>query len=201
MYRIISAGLDAALAAILLIPVFLILNCIFFHSFRKSLLYYIFSVYLCGVYAVVGLPSLLDLTLDFNINLAPFLYMFSDLDQTILNVLLFIPLGFFLPVFWRCFRKFSRTLFFGFCFSLLIELLQIFTFRATDINDLMTNTLGTVLGWVLGVFLLKRFPSILPSSQTKSLDIIFAVSFLLMFFVFPFAYNAVFELVYPLFRP
>lgn len=201
MYRIIHAGLDAALAAILLIPIFLILNWSFFHSFRKSLLYYVFSVYLCGVYAVVGLPSLPDLTLDFNINLVPFLYMFSDLDQTLLNVLLFAPLGLFLPLFWRYFRKFSRTLLFGFCFSLLIELLQIFTFRATDINDLMTNTLGTLLGWILGALLLKLFPSILPSAQTKSLFVTFAVSFGLMFFIFPFAYNAVFELVYPLFRP
>lgn len=201
MYRIIHAGLDAALAAILLIPIFLILNWSFFHSFRKSLLYYIFSVYLCGVYAVVGLPSLPDLTLDFNINLVPFLYMFSDLDQTLLNVLLFAPLGLFLPLFWRYFRKLSRTLFFGFCFSLLIELLQIFTFRATDINDLMTNTLGTLLGWILGALLLKLVPSILPSAQTKSLFVTFAVSFGLMFFIFPFVNNAVFELVYPLLRP
>lgn len=201
MYRIIHAGLDAALAAVLLIPFFLILNWTFFHNFRKSFLYYIFSVYLCGVYAVVGLPRLPDLTIDLNINLVPFLYMFSDLEQSLLNVLLFIPLGLFLPLFWRYYRKFSRTLFFGFGLSLLIELLQIFSFRATDINDLMTNTLGTILGWVLGRLLLKLFPSILPSAQTKSLYVTFAVSFGLMFFIFPFVYNAVFELFYPLLRP
>lgn len=201
MYRIIFAGLDAVLAAVLLIPFFLILNWLLFHSFRKSLLYYILSVYLCGVYSVVGLPSLLHHTFDLNINLVPFLYMFSDLDQSLLNVLLFIPLGFFLPVLCRSFRKLSRTFCFGFCFSALIELLQIFTFRATDINDLMTNTLGTLLGWVLGRLILKLFPSILPSAQRKFLYISFAVTFALMFFLYPFLYDAVFELLYPLLRP
>ena len=35
----------------------------------------------------------------------------------------------------------------GLAVSLGIELLQIFTFRLTDIDDLITNTAGTVIGY------------------------------------------------------
>ena len=37
--------------------------------------------------------------------------------------------------------------FMGLAVSLGIELLQIFTFRLTDIDDLITNTVGTVIGY------------------------------------------------------
>src|SRR5699024_6959909 len=40
----------------------------------------------------------------------------------------------------------------GFSFSILIELSQLFNIRVTDIDDLILNTFGTVLG----VVLLKR---------------------------------------------
>ena len=91
--------------------------------------------------------------------------MFSDCKNSLLNVLLFVPLGFFLPLFWKKFSAFGYTLLFGFCTSLLIELLQIFTFRATDVNDLMTNTVGTVLGYLLARIVLKLFPGTEPSAD------------------------------------
>lgn len=37
----------------------------------------------------------------------------------------------------------------GFCFSLLIETDQLFNRRATDIDDLIMNTLGTALGFLI----------------------------------------------------
>lgn len=82
--------------------------------------------------------------------------MFSDFQNSFLNVLMFIPLGYLIPFCWPYFRKLHRTLILGFLTSLAIEVLQLFTFRASDINDLMTNTLGTLLGW-LGMRLFSRY--------------------------------------------
>lgn len=44
----------------------------------------------------------------------------------------------------------------GLLFSLLIEIGQIFTmYRQTDVNDLLMNTLGVMIGWVIGKYILK----------------------------------------------
>lgn len=182
--------LQTALSAVLILPIYLLLNHFYFHDLRRSALCYIFSVYLCGVYCAVGLPDVTYIRFELNLNLIPFHTMFSDLGQSLQNVLLFLPLGFFLPVLWRYFQKFRRTVLFGFCFSLAIELLQILTYRATDINDLMTNTAGATLGWCAGALLLKLFPSILPGKNTKQLICVYLVSFGAMFFFFPFVIGA-----------
>lgn len=145
MYRFFDMGLEAGVAAVILVPLFLVVNRIYFHDLGRTVGYLIFAIYLAGVDAVVGLPCITYIRLGFNYNFVPFLYMFSDCKNSLLNVLLFVPLGFFLPLFWKKFSAFGYTLLFGFCTSLLIELLQIFTFRATDVNDLITNTVGTVL--------------------------------------------------------
>lgn len=167
MYRFFDMGLEAGVAAVILVPLFLVVNRIYFHDLGRTVGYLIFAIYLAGVDAVVGLPCITYIRLDFNYNFVPFLHMFSDYRSSLLNVLLFVPLGFFLPLFWKKFSAFGYTLLFGFCTSLLIELLQIFTFRATDINDLMTNTVGTVLGYLLARVVLKLFPRTEPVGADK----------------------------------
>lgn len=195
MYRVFAMCLEAGIAAVILIPTFWMLNRYCFRDSRRSVWCLLMSLYLAAVDAVVGLPSLLYIRFDQNINLVPFAYMFSDYKNSLLNVLLFVPLGFFLPVLWRRFRSFLRTTLFGLCFSLSIELLQLLTFRATDINDLMTNTLGTVLGWCLGRLLLKLFPSIRPGWKTKEVAVVFGVTFAVMFLVQPFLAEMVWNLI------
>ena len=196
MRRILFMCLDAALAAVILIPLFLILNKRYFRNFTKTACYFIFAVYLSGVFAVVGLPTVNYIRFDPNYNFVPFAYMFSDYENSLLNVLLFMPLGFFLPVFWKHFKKFHRALFFGLCASLFIEVLQVFTFRATDVNDLMTNTLGTILGWTIARFCLRISPSISPSWKTKEVYIVCGLTFGTMFFLQPFLADLVFPFLF-----
>lgn len=186
MHRIISMCLDAAIASVVLAPIFLVLNRYYFHNTKRSFLYFLFSVYLCGVYAVVGLPDIQYIRFDPHYNIVPFAYMFSDFRNTYLNVLLFVPLGFSLPVLWKNFKAFHWTVLFGLTMSVLIESLQIFTFRATDINDLMTNTLGTVLGWIIGRGFLEVMTSIRPGWKTKEVYVISSIAFGVMFFFQPF---------------
>lgn len=187
--------LEAGIAAIILIPAFWLLNRYCFRNPRRASCYLIMSLYLAAVDAVVGLPSLLYIRLDQNINLVPFAYMFSDYRNSLLNVLLFVPLGFLLPVLWKRFRSFLWTGLFGLSFSLSIELLQLLTLRATDINDLMTNTTGTILGWLLGRLVLRLFPSIRPSWKTGELAIVFGVTLAVMFLAQPFLAEIIWNLI------
>lgn len=70
--------------------------------------------------------------------------------NVLLNIALFGPLGFFLPVLKKSFRKWYLTIPAGFCASLSIELLQFaFTRGVCDVDDLFCNTLGTVMGYFL----------------------------------------------------
>ena len=195
MYRVFAMCLEAGIAAVILMPLYWLLNRCCFRNSRRAACCLLMSLYLAAVDAVVGLPSLLYIRFDRNINLVPFAYMFSDYKNSLLNVLLFVPLGFFLPVLWRRFRSFLPTALFGLGFSLSIEVLQLFTFRATDINDLMTNTLGTVLGWCLGRLLLKLFPSIRPGWKTREVAVVFGVTFAVMFLVQPFLAEMVWNLI------
>ena len=65
--------------------------------------------------------------------------------RQLLNIALFVPLGFLLPLLSKPFRKWYAALGAGFGVSLLIELSQFFTGRGMcDVDDLFTNTLRCV---------------------------------------------------------
>lgn len=166
MHLPFSLILDTAVAAVALIFPFVLLDRRSIHAPLRSACYFLMAVYLSAMFALVGLPDIRYIRFHPNINLIPFRYFFTDRSSG-LNVLLFLPLGVLLPVLWQRFRSGWHTVLFGLSTSALIELLQIFTLRATDINDLITNTLGTFLGWALGRGLLLCFPQIRPCQQTK----------------------------------
>lgn len=67
------------------------------------------------------------------------------------NVLLFVPLGFLLPLVLPRLDRRWRVLTVGAGVSLLIELAQLPMpgVRRADVNDLLLNVAGTALGWLL----------------------------------------------------
>lgn len=145
-------------------------------------------LYLSAMFNVVGLPGIPYLGWDPTVNLVPF----SDYqDRRFLwlsgmNVLMTVPLGFFLPLVWRRYQSFSSTLFAGFFTSLAMELLQLFSSRATDVDDLIFNTLGVCLGWCLAKVLFgKRFRIGVRSekSDLKSLLFVYGTLFFFHFFL------------------
>lgn len=156
--------------------------------------YILFAVYLSGVFAVAGLPDIRYVRFDPHYNIVPFAYMFTDLANTVLNVLLFVPMGFFLPALWERFYRFPRAVLFGFFCSMFIESLQLFTRRATDINDLMTNTAGTLLGWILARLILHLIPSWKPGEQIRDVYWVCGSAFAVMFFLQPFLADSLFAL-------
>lgn len=124
-----------------------------------------FIFYLYLVVSVTGIGTLEDL-LSYpevirpgEINVLPFSSGFGI--QNILNIIMFMPFGFLVPLIWKQSRKLSGTVLLGFEFSLLIEFLQLFNRRATDIDDLLMNTLGALLGfllWKIYQLLVKKIP-------------------------------------------
>lgn len=185
MYRFFLAAVDVIPAAVVLIPVFIVLYFKRFdHNLQKCTLYCVFCLYLSAMFVLVGIPNVSYFRPEVNLNLIPLKGMVQDLKNGILNVILFVPLGFLLPVLWKRFRSLGPCTFFGLSLSLVVELLQMLTFRATDVNDLITNTTGTFLGFLLAKGLT---PKITPAGEGRSDAVRLTVlSFCVMFFVHPF---------------
>ena len=75
------------------------------------------------------------------------------------NVLLFMPLGAGLPLVWKK-GNFWRTALAGFSCTFFIELVQPFLSREGTLNDVVCNTLGTVLGFLLYLVIKLAFPGL-----------------------------------------
>ena len=87
--------------------------------------------------------------------LVPFRDMISGPIDTILNIILFVPLGFFLPLLYKKYGHIGSVALVSFLLSLSIEIVQMFGRGATDINDLITNTVGACLGFFIYQLLSK----------------------------------------------
>lgn len=88
-------------------------------------------------------------------NLIPLITLtLEDLKTSFLNILLLIPFGFGLPFVTNL--RVKKVVVIGALFSIVIELLQVITgfmakitFRIADINDLIFNTVGVAIGYIL----------------------------------------------------
>ena len=65
------------------------------------------------------------------------------------NIMLFIPLGFFLPIVFSKLRSWGQTLKLALATTCCIEFIQFFIGRSADIDDIITNFLGAVIGFGL----------------------------------------------------
>ncbi len=90
------------------------------------------------------------------VNLIPLVYLFDyesarDIIWNVAgNACMFIPGGIILPLVYRQLNSFGKVLAAGALMSLCIELLQLpFPSRATDIDDLILNTAGIAVGWLI----------------------------------------------------
>lgn len=87
------------------------------------------------------------------------------LFQIVANVVLFVPLGFIAGRLLRL--RLVPTVLFGFAVSLLVETAQLtglfgiypFAYRTFDVDDLMTNTSGAVIGYGLSVLAGRMLPA------------------------------------------
>lgn len=185
IHRMLAMGADAAVAAIVLVPLFLYMDKKRWHDMGQTVLYLLLALYLSGMYGAAGLPGVHSLTFRPRMNFTLFEYMFSDYRSSLLNVLFFVPLGFLLPMIWNRFRPLWRTVLFGFGTSLFIETLQLLTPRATDVNDLVTNTVGTIAGFCLARLLQLCVPMLKPNNNSWDLFWICGSVGITMFLIHP----------------
>ncbi len=90
----------------------------------------------------------------FRINLIPLVHLF-DYDRirdiiwnVVGNMVMFIPSGIVLPIIYRQLNSFWKVVAAGAVISLCTEILQLpFPSRASDIDDLILNTLGVAVGY------------------------------------------------------
>lgn len=130
-----------------------------------------FCYYLFGILTVTGIGYTGTMSFRPRISLIPFLDMISGPIDTILNVVLFVPFGFFLPLLYKKYHHIKTVVFTGFLFSLSVEIVQMFGWGSTDINDLMTNTVGACFGYLVYYLLSKALPNNLRKQlQSKSVN-------------------------------
>ncbi len=81
------------------------------------------------------------------------------------NILMFIPLGMYLKYYFKC--SFRKTIFYSILLSLFFELTQLSglyfiypnPYRLCDVDDLIINALGGIIGYLIMSLLDKYFPS------------------------------------------
>lgn len=131
---------------------------------QKGLSYIVFAIYLILLVWLVifkFVTSLSELPHIRGINLIPFYYDVETgihLKEVLYNIIVFIPLGVYAQVFGADRKPWVKCLVFA-CVSLLFEVIQfIFAIGASDITDLMGNTLGGAFGILLCVLMKKLAP-------------------------------------------
>lgn len=144
--------------------------------FREAALLF-FLLFLIGLASQTVIPKIdrlpdgslgLAQKTEGGINLIPFV-IFSDCAEAfrigdtsyflinfVGNIVMFLPIGFFLPLLWWV--SVPHAVLTGFCVSLFVELCQLLQPRGTDIDDLWLNTLGAAIGALLFLLLQKTVP-------------------------------------------
>lgn len=140
----------------------------------RVFIFYTFMLYLLCAYCLVILPlpdeSVVALRGGYSYSIVPFTFIkdiikefiknksiFTNraLVQVIFNIIMTIPFGMYLRYFFECSLK--KTILLGFLLSLFFELTQLtglyfiypYNYRLFDVDDLMLNTLGTFIGYLL----------------------------------------------------
>ena len=124
----------------------------------------LFAAYIGALFSFTLLSG--KMTLDVSsVNLIPFKALFVNIKrgnwyfvlQMLVNIFMFIPMGAFL---YLAKRKAGQTFIIGLSFSLVIEFFEIITKRGVfDIDDLILNTMGTLLGFLLAKLILNPVTS------------------------------------------
>lgn len=118
-----------------------------------------FGIYLLSMMHLVFFPIEVNIGMYANqipwyrtINFIPILTI--DMKTFFLNILMFVPFGMYVP-FFKEGLSIKKVIKIGFYFSLSLELTQLLiratlgNGRSTDINDLLANTCGAVIGYVV----------------------------------------------------
>ncbi|MFT8309887.1 MAG: VanZ family protein [Sporolactobacillus sp.] len=166
-------------AIILFILLLLVMKLLFKKSFTYLFFFSIMYLYLCVVINETQFPiyTTEDLRRDFgpmlwhsSINLIPFKGF--ALKTSLLNVLLTMPFGFGLSFVYK--TNLKRIVIASITIGVILELLQLsigiingFTLRIVDINDVIFNFTGSMIGYLIFVVFLKIVKVIINKKQIQ----------------------------------
>lgn len=147
---------------------------------KSTLTHYVWTytmmLYIWLVFSVTGIGSIWDVIAkggwaatvqQANISWVPF--QSEGIFTYCMNVIMLMPLGFLLPYIWKNFRNPFKVAFTGFLLSVFIEFAQVPTNRLVDVDDVMMNTLGTMLGYLVWKTVGKHFFGGKEAQRTVSL--------------------------------
>ncbi len=164
---------------LMIIPAFLIIRFIILRrkniikkiNFKHEVVFLLFAAFISGLASLTVLPSSdsgkLLINDIYKLNIIPFhtiIQQFASGDFNMLlinivgNIVMFIPFGYCPALLWHGFTP-ANAIMTGFCTSLFIETTQFFIGRSADIDDLILNTLGAALGYLLYVLSQKINPN------------------------------------------
>lgn len=140
-------------------------------NWARAALIAVLAGYLVGLFSItLDIPVLLQTgpRFDGEFNLAPFRqivgflnYMQSAHTNVNLwgNILVFIPIGLLMPMLTEYKRPLFAACLWAAGISLFIELFQIVTPRVSDVDDVILNTLGGLLGGLLYLLFRRLWPA------------------------------------------
>lgn len=85
---------------------------------------FVFCYYLFGILTVTGIGYTSTISFRPQISIIPFCGMISGPIDTILNLVLFVPLGFFLPLLYKKYQHIKNVILTGFLFPYLLKLFR-----------------------------------------------------------------------------
>jgi glycopeptide antibiotics resistance protein len=145
-------------------------------SLKREVILNVFFIYILCLIGVTLFP--LEISFDKNyrwisVNVIPVIVTIKDIAHTTNdpnmpsymikfwikniggNLILLLPLGIMVPMLWGKFNGAVKTTLYAFCLSLSIEALQLASFyigntgRAFDIDDILLNTIGAYIGYII----------------------------------------------------
>lgn len=152
--------LDLYELATVAVPALLVCIVAWLYSSRQSgrlwlVLVAAWIVYLFGVLHYTSAGTLYDMLhygceiREDRINLVPFSDSNAIAAFNVLNIALFVPLGLLVPLLSPKRLPLWKVALLGLAVSLVIELSQLINLRATDVDDLIMNTFGAIVGCVI----------------------------------------------------
>lgn len=155
----------------------------------KSIVWW--GIFLCYIVIVAGVTLMNRGSFWSTGKIQPLFYSYRDAwvhysdaswRNIILNFCMFIPLGFWVPLGVKWFRKFWRTYLVGFLFSLVIEITQLLLHRGMfELDDLLGNTAGTMIGY--GLFTLFIFIAVTIKKDKQSRRLLLVILLQLPLFI------------------
>jgi glycopeptide antibiotics resistance protein len=161
---------------IIFLPVYIVFRIIFVHVKKhktnvwREIVMAVFAVYCFGLAILLfrnpgatGIRSFFDgikqsggrinyipfTTIDSYITYSDQFNLYTIVENLLGNIFVFSPIGFALPILWKRWQKFWRVFLFGLITPVLIETIQYFTGRSADIDDVILNCLGVVIGYLV----------------------------------------------------